>query len=62
MVNKYLPLFMLLGVSVGSALGLISGVIFFKENIGIGLAIGVPVGVAVGLLFGIVYGNNKSKK
>ena len=47
MVNKYLPLFMMLGVSVGSALGLISGVIFFKENIGIGLAIGVPVGVAV---------------
>ena len=43
----------LLGVAFGNALGLIIGIVFSLENLGIGLLIGTTIGSTAGLLIGL---------
>ncbi|MCD7723461.1 MAG: hypothetical protein LUH82_05870 [Clostridiales bacterium] len=43
-------------------IGLLIGIIFFEENIGIGLVIGNTLGISLGLLVGLVINHKKDDK
>lgn len=52
MKKNYIPLCMLFGIALGNSIGLVIGISFFMENIGIGLLIGNTTGISIGLLVG----------
>ena len=51
----------LFGIALGNIIGLLIGICFFKENLGIGLIIGNGIGISLGLLVGALL-NHKNKK
>lgn len=45
----------LFGVAVGNAIGLLIGISFTPDNLGIGILIGNAVGIIGGLVLGIIF-------
>jgi hypothetical protein len=52
--NSGLGWYILYGVAFGNAFGLLIGITFTKENLGLGLLFGNTIGLVGGLIVGIV--------
>ncbi|MCD7831162.1 MAG: hypothetical protein LUI01_02680, partial [Firmicutes bacterium] len=57
--SNTLAISLLFGVAFGNIIGLLLGIIFFEENLGIGLVIGNSLGISLGLLVGLVINHKK---
>lgn len=51
-IEKYMALYMSLGMCFGVSGGLIFGNIFFPENMSLGMCFGIPIGMCIGMAIG----------
>lgn len=51
-VQKFMTLYMSIGMCFGVSLGLIYGMILFPDNMSIGLCFGMPIGMCLGMAIG----------
>ncbi len=51
-IEKYMALYMSLGMCFGASGGLIFGNIFFPENMSLGMCFGIPIGMCIGMAIG----------
>ncbi len=51
-IQKYMVLYMSLGMCFGVSGGLIFGTIFFPDNMSLGMCFGIPIGMCIGMAIG----------
>ncbi len=51
-VQKYMTMYMSLGMCFGVSGGLIMGLLFFPDNMAMGLCYGLPIGMCLGMAIG----------
>ena len=51
-VEKYMTLYMSIGMCFGVSGGLIFGMIIYPDNMAIGMCFGIPIGMCIGMVIG----------
>lgn len=51
-IQKYMTLYMSVGMCFGVSCGLVYGMILFPDNMALGICFGIPIGMLLGMAFG----------